>query len=177
MTNVDYYTNGVFWSRSGVSPYQLYLTNLPAGSNRLTAVAMDNKGFSATSPDVHVTVLPQLPVVFITSPQSSSVFSLGEPIVIQATATDADSRIANLMIVTNGSPFTITATRGFQEAMVTAGGIALREVDPRTLESKIVPNLFLTGEVLDLTGPSGGYNLQLAFSTGHLAGATIGQRL
>jgi predicted Rossmann fold flavoprotein len=73
-------------------------------------------------------------------------------------------------------PFTITATRGFQEAMVTAGGIDLREVDPRTLESRIVPNLFLTGEVLDLTGPSGGYNLQLAFSTGHLAGTTAGRR-
>jgi predicted flavoprotein YhiN len=66
-------------------------------------------------------------------------------------------------------PFTITATRGFKEAMVTAGGIKLSEVDPQTLESRLVPNLFLTGEVLDLTGPSGGYNLQLAFSTGRLA--------
>ncbi len=74
-------------------------------------------------------------------------------------------------------PCTITATRGFAEAMVTAGGVALREVEPRTLESRLVPNLFLTGEVLDLTGPSGGYNLQLAFSTGHLAGTTIGRRL
>ena len=57
--------------------------------------------------------------------------------------------------------------------MVTAGGIPLTEVNPNTYESKIVPGLFLTGEVLDLTGPSGGYNLQLAFSTGHLAGTTI----
>jgi hypothetical protein len=61
--------------------------------------------------------------------------------------------------------------------MVTAGGIALKEVEPRTMESKLVPGLFLTGEVLDLTGPSGGYNLQLAFSTGHLAGRTIGKEL
>lgn len=73
--------------------------------------------------------------------------------------------------------FTITGTRGFKEAMVTAGGITLTEVDPRSLESKLAPNLFVTGEVLDLTGPSGGYNLQLAFSTGHLAGAVAGERL
>ncbi|HEY4329443.1 MAG TPA: NAD(P)/FAD-dependent oxidoreductase, partial [Phycisphaerae bacterium] len=73
--------------------------------------------------------------------------------------------------------FTISGTRGFKEAMVTAGGIALKEVEPRTMESKLVPGLFLTGEVLDLTGPSGGYNLQLAFSTGHLAGRTIGKEL
>jgi predicted flavoprotein YhiN len=75
------------------------------------------------------------------------------------------------------SVFTITGTRGFKEAMVTAGGIKLGEVNPNTLESKLIPNLFLTGEVLDLTGPSGGYNLQLAFSTGHLAGSIIAQRL
>jgi len=69
----------------------------------------------------------------------------------------------------------VHATRGFKEAMVTAGGISLREVDPQTLQSKIVPGLFLAGEVLDLTGPSGGYNLQLAFSTGHLAGVNAAQ--
>ena len=73
--------------------------------------------------------------------------------------------------------FTIHGTRGFKEAMVTAGGVKLSEVNPNTLESKLLPNLFLAGEVLDLTGPSGGYNLQLAFSTGHLAGTAIAQRL
>ncbi len=70
------------------------------------------------------------------------------------------------------SRFTIHDTRGFKEAMVTAGGVALSEVNPRTMESKLVPGLYLVGEVLDLTGPSGGYNLQLAFSTGHLAGVS-----
>jgi predicted Rossmann fold flavoprotein len=67
-------------------------------------------------------------------------------------------------------PFTITDTRGFKEAMVTAGGVKLSEVNPNTMESRLIPGFFLTGEVLDLTGPSGGYNLQLAFSTGRLAG-------
>jgi predicted flavoprotein YhiN len=61
--------------------------------------------------------------------------------------------------------------------MVTAGGVALTEVNPNTLESKLVPGLYLVGEVLDLTGPSGGYNLQLAFSTGHLAGESAAAAL
>ena len=60
---------------------------------------------------------------------------------------------------------------------MTAGGVRLDEVDPRTMESRICRNLFLAGEVLDLTGPSGGYNLQLAFSTGYLAGESIADRI
>jgi len=75
------------------------------------------------------------------------------------------------------SRFSIHATRGFKEAMVTAGGVKLDEVDPRTMQSKLVPGLYLVGEVLDLTGPSGGYNLQLAFSTGHLAGTHAARTL
>ncbi len=67
---------------------------------------------------------------------------------------------------------TVYATRGFKEAMVTAGGVKLDQVNPKNMESRICPGLLLAGEVLDLTGPSGGYNLQLAFSTGYLAGIT-----
>jgi len=65
---------------------------------------------------------------------------------------------------------TITNTRPLAEAIVTAGGVALDEVDPRTLMSRRVPGLFFAGEVLDLDGPTGGYNLQAAFSTGYVAG-------
>ena len=64
----------------------------------------------------------------------------------------------------------ITGTRGYREAMVTAGGIVLGEVDPRTLGSRIVRGLYLAGEVLDIDGDTGGFNLQAAFSTGFLAG-------
>ena len=67
----------------------------------------------------------------------------------------------------------IDGTRGFGHAEVTAGGIPLAEVDSRTLESKLVPGLFLAGEVLDLDGPIGGYNFQAAFSTGWLAGLSV----
>lgn len=64
----------------------------------------------------------------------------------------------------------ITGHRPLAEAIITAGGVRLREVDPRTLESRIVPGLFFAGEILDLQADTGGYNLQAAFSTGWLAG-------
>jgi predicted Rossmann fold flavoprotein len=67
----------------------------------------------------------------------------------------------------------VTGTRGFAKAEVTAGGIALDEVDSRTMQSKLVPGLYLAGEVLDLDGPIGGYNFQAAFSTGWLAGLSV----
>lgn len=65
---------------------------------------------------------------------------------------------------------TITATHGWEEAIVTQGGVCLKEINPKTMESKLVPGLFFAGEVLDLDADTGGYNLQLAFSTGYAAG-------
>lgn len=57
--------------------------------------------------------------------------------------------------------------------MVTVGGISVKEIDPKTMASKKIPNLKFAGEVLDLDGQTGGYNLQIAWSTGYVAGATI----
>ncbi|MHB8903676.1 MAG: BaiN/RdsA family NAD(P)/FAD-dependent oxidoreductase [Patescibacteria group bacterium] len=59
---------------------------------------------------------------------------------------------------------------GFNEAMVTSGGVDLKEVDQKTMVSKLYSNLYLAGEILDLDGPTGGYNLQVAWTTGYLAG-------
>ena len=67
----------------------------------------------------------------------------------------------------------VTGSRGFDKAEVTAGGVALDEVDSRTMQSKLVPNLYLAGEILDLDGFIGGYNFQAAFSTGWLAGESV----
>ncbi len=67
----------------------------------------------------------------------------------------------------------VAGTMGFRKAEVTAGGVALAEVDSRTMQSQIVPNLFFAGELLDLDGPVGGYNFQAAFSTGWLAGESV----
>lgn len=66
-------------------------------------------------------------------------------------------------------PLTITGTRPIEEAIVTAGGISVKEVNPSTMESKLIQNLYFAGEVLDIHAFTGGYNLQAAFSTGHLA--------
>jgi predicted Rossmann fold flavoprotein len=67
-------------------------------------------------------------------------------------------------------PVDIQGTEGWEHAMVTRGGVALAEVDPRTLQSRRVPGLFFAGELLDLDGPCGGYNLTWAFASGRLAG-------
>jgi len=72
---------------------------------------------------------------------------------------------------------TVTGYRGFKEAIVTAGGVDLGEVDPRTMESRLCPGLYLAGELLDLQADTGGYNLQAAFSTGWLAGRSAAERL
>ncbi|MCL2646193.1 MAG: NAD(P)/FAD-dependent oxidoreductase [Phycisphaerales bacterium] len=95
----------------------------------------------------------------------------------QSCASLAAAQMHRLVERIKQSRFTICGTRGFQEAMVTAGGVTLGEVDPHTMQSKITPSLYLVGEVLDLTGPSGGYNLQLAFATGALAGAAMANEL
>lgn len=67
---------------------------------------------------------------------------------------------------------TVTGTRGFQEAIITQGGICVKEVNPSTMESKLVSGLYFAGEVLDLDAVTGGFNLQIAWSTGHLAGVS-----
>ncbi len=71
-------------------------------------------------------------------------------------------------------PFIIEKVGGFNTAMVTAGGVSLEEVNPGTMESKLVPGLYFAGEVLDIDGDTGGYNLQAAFSTGFLVGQGMG---
>ena len=76
-----------------------------------------------------------------------------------------------------GFPFVVEEVGGFDSAMATRGGVSLPEVDPKTMESRLVSGLYFAGEVLDVDGDSGGYNLQAAFSTGALAGRSIRRRL
>ena len=71
-------------------------------------------------------------------------------------------------------PLTAVSTEGFEKAIVTSGGVALKEVNPKTLESRLVKGLYFAGEILDLDGPCGGFNLQWAFSSGWLAGTSAG---
>jgi predicted Rossmann fold flavoprotein len=70
----------------------------------------------------------------------------------------------------------VTGHRPFEEAIVTAGGVALDEIDPRTMESHLVKGLYFVGEVLDIDANTGGFNLQAAFSTGWVAGRAAAQQ-
>ncbi len=72
-----------------------------------------------------------------------------------------------------GVTFTLTGTHDWNEAVVTQGGVSLAEVNPKTMESRLVKGLYIVGELLDLDADTGGYNLQIAFSTGHAAGEAI----
>lgn len=69
---------------------------------------------------------------------------------------------------------TLTGLRGYNEAIITKGGVSVKEIDPGTMESKLVKGLYFAGEVLDLDAVTGGYNLQIAWSTGYLAGMNAG---
>lgn len=68
---------------------------------------------------------------------------------------------------------TVTSLRGYNEAVITKGGIKINEIDPYTMESKLIENLYFIGEVLDLDALTGGYNLQIAWSTAYMAGQSI----
>ena len=70
---------------------------------------------------------------------------------------------------------TVDGVRGFQEAIVTQGGVHVKEVNPSTMESKLVKGLYFAGEVLDLDAVTGGFNLQIAWSTGYLAGSSAAE--
>ncbi|MBT9139751.1 MAG: hypothetical protein DDT30_00323 [Dehalococcoidia bacterium] len=70
-------------------------------------------------------------------------------------------------------PLTVTGKRPLREAIVTAGGVSLKEVNPATMGSKLIEGLYFAGELLDVDGNTGGYNLQAAFSTGFLAGSSV----
>ena len=67
-------------------------------------------------------------------------------------------------------PLTLTGLRGYEEAIITSGGVNIREIDPSTMESKKISGVYFIGEVLDLDALTGGFNLQIAWSTAFLAG-------
>jgi predicted Rossmann fold flavoprotein len=105
--------------------------------------------------------------------------------ILELSGIDADSTLAHLtrekrtQLTDNltGLPLVVSELVGFNMAMVTRGGVDLNEVNPKTMESKLVSGLYLVGEVLDIDGDTGGYNLQASFSTGMLAARSIKTKL
>lgn len=100
------------------------------------------------------------------------------PVVIEKSGLDGEKKIneitkeerKQLVTTIKNLPFTIIGLRGWDEAIITKGGITVKEVDPGTMESKLTSGLYFAGEVLDLDALTGGFNLQIAWSTGYLAG-------
>ncbi|OJU13511.1 MAG: FAD-dependent oxidoreductase [Clostridiales bacterium 43-6] len=78
-----------------------------------------------------------------------------------------------LCVLLKALTFHITSTRSVEEAVITAGGVNIKEIDPKTMGSKVIGNLFFAGEVMDVDAYTGGFNLQIAFSTGFVAGNSV----
>ncbi|MGB9678581.1 MAG: NAD(P)/FAD-dependent oxidoreductase [Thermoanaerobacteraceae bacterium] len=100
------------------------------------------------------------------------------PYIITLSGIDKEKKIRDitkkerltLLYIIKNLTFHIKDLRPMQEAIVTAGGVSIKEIDPSTLESKIIKGLFFAGEIIDVDGLTGGFNLQIAFSTGYVAG-------
>lgn len=105
------------------------------------------------------------------------------PVVISLSGIDPEKRVNEITREERESfvrllkclPLHITGTRDFNEAIITQGGISVKEINPSTMECKSVAGLYFAGEVLDLDAQTGGFNLQIAWSTGHLAGESAAQ--
>lgn len=80
-----------------------------------------------------------------------------------------------LVKILHALTFKVDSLAGFKKSVVTAGGVSLKQVDPQTMRSRIIENLYFAGEVLDLDGPTGGFNLQICWSTGFVAGDAAAQ--
>ena len=84
---------------------------------------------------------------------------------------------SDLAKIIKGIKITVIGLAGFEKAIITTGGIDLKEIDGKTMKSKIIDNLYFAGEIINLDGPSGGYNLQLCWTTGYLAGQSAAKKL
>jgi hypothetical protein len=78
-----------------------------------------------------------------------------------------------LVHILKGIPLRVYESEGYNRAVVNTGGVDIKEVDPYTMQSKLVSNLYFTGDIIDVFGPTGGYNLQVCWSTGYLAGRSV----
>lgn len=100
------------------------------------------------------------------------------PVMIELCGIDPDKKVNEItkeerlsfVRLIKAFPLTLCGLRDFKEAIITKGGVSVKEVNPSTMESKLVKNLYFCGEVMDLDALTGGYNLQIAWSTGYLAG-------
>ena len=100
------------------------------------------------------------------------------PVIIEKSRTNPDKKVneitkierKNLIKVLKNFELTISGFRPINDAIITSGGINIKEINPKTMESKIIPGLYFAGEIIDVDAYTGGFNLQIAYSTGYTAG-------
>jgi hypothetical protein len=85
----------------------------------------------------------------------------------------SETQIRQLLEVTAEARFKITGAGTFKNSQVSVGGVPVGEVEPLSMESRLIPGLYLVGETLDVVGPCGGFNLHFAFGSGYLAGSAL----
>ena len=103
------------------------------------------------------------------------------PVFLENSGVDPEKRVneitkeerLSIMLTLKNMTMTIEGLRGFNEAIITKGGVSVKDINPSTMESKLISKLYFCGEVLDLDAYTGGFNLQIAWSTGYLAGISI----
>ena len=103
------------------------------------------------------------------------------PIIVELSGINPEKKVneitreerQKLVRLLKGLEMRVISLLGFETAIVTSGGVSLKEIDSKTMKSKLIENLFFAGEIIDLKGPTGGYNLQLCWSTGYLAGQSV----
>jgi predicted Rossmann fold flavoprotein len=144
------------------------LLNLTKGKNE-EQIRAHLKKISLDSPDKTIVELVH---TLLPLPLSSELCKLAE---IDTTLTykkiDGMKRDKLIQLLA-WTPLTVIGHDGFKMAMITRGGISLKEIDPKTMQSKLIKGLYFCGEIMDLDGPCGGYNLQWSFASGYLAGDT-----
>lgn len=117
-------------------------------------------------------VLDNLEKILPTSVATQLCILSGADITLKFSKLNGEVRNKLIKTIVN-TPFTIIGHDGFKMAMITRGGISLKEIEPKTMQSKNCEGLYFCGEVMDLDGPCGGYNLQWSFSSGYLAGSLL----
>jgi predicted Rossmann fold flavoprotein len=117
--------------------------------------------------DVPLSVLLGAVLPYKVPPVILRLAGLSQEMLLSQVTNGALARILDLL---GGLKVTVKGTRGFEQAQASTGGVPLNEVEPETMASRIVPGLYLAGEVLDVIGPCGGFNLQFAWTSGALAG-------
>lgn len=169
------------WGLNGPAVMDLshHLNSLPAGSTRLDLdlnpfhrnellhlVRSKRKSSYPVSTLLGAVLPPKVPPVLL-----ALAGLRGDPPLAQLSASEVDA----VLHLLSHLPIAVSGVKGFDACQVSAGGVDVGAVDAATLQSRRIPGLYFCGEVLDVTGPCGGYNLQFAFSSGAVAGISAGE--